>query len=487
VNNWKNTIPKEETPIMTEKLMSKKLTRRQMLLVSGKSVLALAFLTSCGPAATQAPAQEESSAQGGGEQAEPAAAPVTLEFLAWGDPADIEAWDKLSSLYMERNPNVTVKVTSVADPNNNFYPKLQTSIAGGTPPSVSSFQGWEWQLFADSGVLAPIDDFVARDNFTAPYPEGIDSIEVSTRRNGKRYLIPLQLGTMVLFYAKKPFEEAGLPFPTDDMSLEEFLDAAEKLTDTSGDFRKFGLQANGSWFRDIQWIRSTGKQEFDEIVDPKKAQFNQPEIVEMLQLVAHDVYHSMKISPTPADLEGGANTIETGNVAMKYEGPWFFGRLNSPELRDENKQVEFDVVLMPQAADADRPHRGWAEGVTLPQSDNVEAAWGFASFMGGEEGDKIYSETTGRIPNSLDLVESFWIPTIKERFGVENGQVFIEAFKRSEVDVVGGIPRSKMWSEVVKPNGYDPMLGGSATAAEVLPKVDEELQKVLDEYWASVS
>jgi hypothetical protein len=29
------------------------------------------------------------------------------------------------------------------------------------------------------------------------------------------------------------------------------------------------------------------------------------------------------------------------------------------------------------------------------------------------------------------------------------------------------------------------LLGGSAKAADVLPKVDEELQKVLDEYWAS--
>ena len=468
---------------MTEQT-SNKLSRRQFLILGGQGAFALAFLAGCGAAPpAQAPAQEASS---GGEAAAPAAAPVELEFLAWGDPADIEAWDKLSALYMERNPNVTVKVTSVADPNNNFYAKLQTAIAGGTPPAVSSFQGWEWQLFADSGVLTPIDDYVKRDNFTAPYPEGVASVDVSTRRNGKRHLIRLQLGTMVLFYAKKPFDEAGMDYPTDNMKMEDFLAMAEKLTNTSGDSKMFGLQANGSWFRDIQWIRSTGKQEFDEIVDPKKAQFNQPEIVDMLQLVAYDVYHTMKISPTPADLEGGANTIETGNAAMKYEGPWFFGRLNSPELREQNKQIEFDVVLMPEAADPGRPHRGWAEGIALPKSDNADAAWDFAHFMGSDEGDKIYSETTGRIPNNFGLVESFWIPTIKEKFGVENGKAFIEAFKHSEVDVVGGIPRSKMWSEVVKPVGYDPMLGGSATAAEVLPKVDEELQKVIDDYWASV-
>ena len=163
----------------------------------------------------------------------------------------------------------------------------------------------------------------------------------------------------------------------------------------------------------------------------------------------------------------------------------------SSEVRRYAKVCAFSVpgTARPFAWKASREKRfggrGWAEGVALPASDNVEAAWDFAHFMGSEEGDKIYAETTGRIPNSFDLVESFWIPTIKERFGVENGQAFVEAFKRSEVDVVGGIPRSKMWSEVVKPVGYDPMLGASATAAEVLPKVDEELQKVIDEYWAA--
>ncbi len=477
---------------MTEEMKDRKeqakLSRRRFLMMTGQGALAIGFLASCGGGAAPeqaAPAEEEASGDSGAAEEAPAAAAAELEFLAWGDPADIEAWDQLKAMYEEQNPGVTVNVTSVADPNNNFYPKLQTSIAGGTPPHVTSFQGWEWQIFADNGVLAPIDEFIERDNMGHIYPEDIASIVVSTQRGGSTYLMPLQLGTMVLFYAKQPFDEAGMDYPTDDMTMEQFLEMAEALTNLDGERKMFGYQANGSWFRDIQWIRSTGQQEFDSLEDPKVAQFNQPAIVEMLQLVAYDVYHTLQISPTPADLEGGTNAIETGNAAMKYEGPWFFGRLNSPDLREEGKEIPFDVALMPQAADESRPHRGWAEGVALPQSDNVEAAWGFASFMGSEEGDKVYSETTGRIPNNLDLVESFWIPTIQERFQVENGQAFIEAFRRSEVDVVGGVPRSKMWSEVVKPVGYDPMLGGSATAEEVLPNVDEALQQVLDDFWAT--
>ncbi|MGC9398791.1 MAG: ABC transporter substrate-binding protein [Anaerolineae bacterium] len=462
-----------------EKKHPMKLTRRQFLVVGGQSAAALALLASCGGA-------KPAPGEGGGE-GEPEAAPLTLEFLAWGDNADIPAWEEFKATYEEMNPNVTIKLTIVSDPGNNFYPKLQTMVAGGTPPDVSSFQGWEWQTYADKGLLAPVDDYIARDNFTDPYPEGVTSIEQSTVRNGKTYLIPLQIGTMVMFYAKKPFDEAGIDYPTDDWTMEEFIEIAKQLTDTSGDFKKFGLQANGSWFRDIAYIRGTGKQEFDTLIDPKKVQFAQPEIVDMLQLVAYDVYHTLKVSPTPADLEGGANTIETGNSAMKYEGPWYFPRLDSPELREEGKAVDFDVVMMPEAADPERPHRGWAEGVMLMKGDNEDAAWEFVRYIAGEEGDKRYSEITGRIPNSFKLLENYWLPMIKERFGVENGQAFVEAIKRSEVDVISGVPRSRMWSEVVKPYGYDPMMNASQTAAEALPKVDEELQKLLDEYWASQS
>lgn len=465
--------------------MPEKISRRQLLILGGQGALGAAVLAGCGQqaAAPAAPAEAPKAAESKAEA--PAKEPITLNFLAWGDTADIPAWEKFRDMYMEQNPNVTVNVTPVSDPGNNFYSKLQTTIAGGAIPHISSFQGWEWQLYADNDVLAPIDDYIARDGFTAPFPEGVNTIDVSTKRDGKRYLIPTQLATMVMLYAKKPFDEAGMPYPTDDWTIPEFLEMAEKLTNTSGAEKMYGLQANGTYVRDIHWIRATGKQEFDELVDPKKAMFDQKEIVDIIQTMVYDVYHTMKISPTAADMEGGVNTLETGNVAMKYEGAWFFGRLNSPDLRAEGKEIPFDVVMMPKGADGARPHRGWAEGIALPKSDNVDAAWDFAHFMASDEQNKIYSEMTGRIPNNAALIESFWLPTIKETFGVENGKAFVEAFKSSEVDVIGGVNRTKIWGEVVKPVGWDAMMGGSATAAEVMPKVNEGVQKLLDDYWAA--
>jgi len=459
-------------------MQTKQMSRRQFLTLAGSTGAAMALLAAC-PAPSPAPAGDGGGAAGG------SADPITLEFLAWGDIADNPAWETLTDMFLENNDGVEVNITGVADPGNNFYTKLQTMIAGGTPPHVSSFQGWEWQTYADRDLLAPVDDYIEADGLTAPYPEGVNTIEVSTKRNGKRYLIPLQLATMVMFYARKPFDEAGIDYPTDDWTMEDFLGIAEQLTDTSGDNKMYGLEANGNWVRDIAYIRGTGEQEFDELVDPRVSQFNQPAIAEMVQLVASDVYHKMGIAPTEADMSGGANTIDTGNAAMKYEGAWYFGRLNSPELREEGKEVEFDVVRMPAAADGNRPHRGWSEGLAVNMTDQVDMAWAFASSMATEEGNKVFSEMTGRIPNSFDLVESFWIPTIEEKFGVKNGMAFMEAFKQSEVDVIGGVTRTQMWSEVVKPVAWDLLTAGDATAEEVLPAVDEGVQAMLDEYWAN--
>ncbi len=460
---------------------SRNWTRRQFLGTMVKGGAAAAILAACGQA-PQATSQDASGGAGTASGPATVAGGATeIDFLAWGDNADLPGWNALVARFAEVNPSIKVNLTPIAEPNNNFYTKLQTAIAGGKPPHLASFQGWEWQTYADRGLLQPIDDLIARDKLGKIYDDSISAVKDTTSRNGQRFLVPLQLATMVMFYAKKPFDEAGLPYPTDGWTFDQFVEISGALTGEKNGQKRFGYQPNNNWFRDIHWIRSTGKREFDSLVDPKQATFNQPEIVEIVQLVAQSFAYERKIAPTAADLQGNANTINTGNAALKYDGPWFFGQLNSPDLRAENKQVDFDVVLMPQGADTTRPHRGWSEGVALFKSDRTDAAWAFASFAASEEGQKLYSGATGRMPNSLALTESFWLPQVQERYQLTNAKAFLDALKRAQVDVIGKLPRSKMWSEVVKPLAYDPLTNNSAKAADVLPKVDAALQKLLDE------
>jgi multiple sugar transport system substrate-binding protein len=459
---------------------NRKLTRRDFLKL-GATGVAAATLASCGGGAEE-PAPEEPA---GGEEPVSEEAPSTeaveINFLSWGDIVDVPAWGILADMYMERNPNVTVNITPVpSSEGGTFYAKLRTMIAGGETPHVASSQGWEWQPFADDGVLAPLDPYIEAENFTAAYPD-IQAITDSTVRDGQRYLVPLQIGMMLMFYIKSHFDEAGLDYPTENWTVQEFLDTAMKLTDLSADTKKFGYEANNLYARDIHWIMSSGVREFDKLIDPTTSQFNQPEIVEILQMMVSDVFNGdTRVAPSPADQEGGANALTTGNVAMKYEGPWFFPQLDNPELRESGKELDFDVVMMPKWKDDTRKHRGWAEGVIVPTSDNVDAGWGFAKFMGDEEGNKVFAEETGRIPNNPALIESFWLPTIKEKYGVDNGDQWLKIAQNLEVDVIG-ISRASIWNECAKPIAWDPMVAGEKTAQEVMPELDACVQALLDE------
>ena len=401
--------------------------------------------------------------------------------MAFGEP-DLPAYKALVEAYMAANPGKSAEAVFLPN-DETYYAALQTAYAGGSNPDIASMQGWGFQLFADNNVIYGLNELRARDGFDYAWADS-PAVRESSERNGDTYLTPMQVATMVMFYLKKPFDDAGLPYPTDDWTFDQFVEMATALTNTSGDSKLWGYQTSLGWFRDIHWIRGTGKQEFDTIIDPHVSQFNQPEIAEIVQLITSDFMYSMGISPKPADMQDGAGVIEAGMAAMKYEGPWFFPRLNSQALRDEGKQREFDVVLMPQQGEK-RTHRGWAEGVTIFNTAPKDEAWDLVKFMSGEEGQKIFSTATGRIPNNVSLIESFWAPSIEANHGVKNYKAFLTAFENGVSDIISGLPRTQYWLEVVKPVGWDPLMGGQATAAEVLPLVDQGVQKILDDYWAS--
>jgi hypothetical protein len=62
-----------------------------------------------------------------------------------------------------------------------------------------------------------------------------------------------------------------------------------------------------------------------------------------------------------------------------------------------------------------------------------------------EEGNKMYSETTGRIPSNQELVESWWVPHDQgDSTRSSNGKAFLDAFKEGQIDVVSvKAPRSR--------------------------------------------
>jgi ABC-type glycerol-3-phosphate transport system substrate-binding protein len=102
------------------------------------------------------------------------------------------------------------------------------NLSAGSPAyEIMEGEGEAVRMWASSGWLEPLDEYIEkyRDEF------GLDEIPDSTwdvaRINGKIYGIPYNQNSQVFFYRKDLFENSGLEAPK---SYQDYIEAAKKLT-----------------------------------------------------------------------------------------------------------------------------------------------------------------------------------------------------------------------------------------------------------------
>ena len=64
--------------------------------------------------------------------------------------------------------------------------------------------------------------------------------------NGKTYSLPYRNDWYVLYYNKDLFDAAGVEYPSNDMTWEEYYDLAAKMTSGEGSSKVYGSH-NHTW------------------------------------------------------------------------------------------------------------------------------------------------------------------------------------------------------------------------------------------------
>ena len=81
--------------------------------------------------------------------------PVTLTYGDVG-PTQLPAMKQIIAEFEKENPNITVNVQ--VTPWDSYWTKLQTAATGGSAPDVFWMNAPNFQLYANGGVLMPLDD-----------------------------------------------------------------------------------------------------------------------------------------------------------------------------------------------------------------------------------------------------------------------------------------------------------------------------------------
>jgi ABC-type glycerol-3-phosphate transport system substrate-binding protein len=282
------------------------------------------------------------SAGGGLVQAQPSppGQKTVLRWFFWsGTEEERKFWEDLAADATRALPSIEVKFET--DSFTNFWPKLETLAAAGQVPCIIGLQSLRTATFVSRGVYAPLDDLTKadRDINLSDFNKGI--IEGLSYR-GKLYALPYDFGPIILYYNKTLFQKAGVPFPKEDWTWDDFLKTAKAMTREIDGKPVFGYAVINMINRVVPWIWSNGGDYGN--ADMTKSALGKSETVEAIQWYA-DLLNKHKVAPPisePGNAQWDREQFYAGRAAMYIDGPWNFVNVRS-KLKDD-----WDIALLPR-------------------------------------------------------------------------------------------------------------------------------------------
>jgi len=312
-----------------------------------------------------------------------------LRMVAW-DVNNTVYLQPLIDAYRAMNPDVSIELINV--PANEYGDKLSIMLSGGDDVdiiSVKDIPGYAGMV--NRKQIIPLDSMISADNWDLEQYSGItDDISV----DGSLYALPFRSDFWLMYYNKDIFDDAGLPYPDNDMTWDEYAELAKKVSAQSGEGvdHIYGGHHH-TWRSTVQLgtvqdgknsIISTDysymKPMYDRIIDLQQSQA----IMDYASLKVGNIHYS--------------SLFYNEQIAMLPMGSWFISTVIS---KHETGEATMDWGL------TKFPHQPGAEAGTTAgtitslainkRSKNQEAAWDFIKFYCGPEGAKVLAET-GNFP-----------------------------------------------------------------------------------------
>ncbi len=436
-----------------------RISRRRFLAISG-SLFGVAVAAACAPAA--APQAQQVA----GDSA-PAAESVELRLTFWGDLADMPTWNWGLDQFKEQKPEIGIKWENT--PWTEYWTKLQTEVASGTTPDVVGMVSMYSQQYIRQGTLLPLNQYIEREpevNVEDFWPRIMDAY----RWEGDTYAFPYDLSTVLIMYNKNMFDEAGVPYPVDEWTWDEFVDACTKLTkDTNGDGKvdQFGwLLPNFDWTIDVPLWTNMARFVAE---DGSACLMDTPEAIETVQWLA-DLRNVHHVVPTIAE-QGDVPLFETGRAAMTWGNPEAVQVLTSRVgLPRDNDKFLWDVARFPMKQQNANSVQGGSFAIGK-SSEHVDQAWEFIKFYTSADTLREMVGVPSRgIPGRASVADSLLTDS-----NPEHQKLFLDVMDNA---ISTFIPTYQQAIAILRKYN-DPVFLGEKTAAENCPLIAEEVTATL--------
>ncbi len=371
-----------------------------------------------------------------------------LNVAILGTAQDAAARDSLVAEFNRLHPDIPVRVQAIQGADwSNFFAKILTLVAAGTPPDVCYVATEGAQLFADR-LAQPLDEYVRRDQaqmgdyFGDVHPSLIEAFMYQ----GNLFQLPLDFNAANVYYNAEALQRAGLERPAEDWTKDDFLDVLRGMRKGAPDnFRPF-FWTNRLWGGVVPWlyINDTsflveskapgGDWLWDQFYadDPTSAQrgggyqwlepnADDPRVEESFEYLRAMVAEGLGSSPA----QGGGNELVArfaeGVIGMTPAGGFWAQGLNEGGMGPD----DFDVTFFPRWR-SQRHQFGAAGYVIMRTSERKDEAWEWVKFTSSREAMKVAIPVPNTTPTRRSMVnEAFYAGT-----GPAHWQVFYDTLDR---------------------------------------------------------
>lgn len=207
--------------------------------------------------------------------------------------------DAYAAGFEKENPSIKVKPIYAGTYQETIV-KALTAHKSGTPPVLSVLLSTDMFTLIDEEAVVPFDGFIKSDDDKKWLGSFFPSFMENSQTGGKTWGIPFQRSTVVLYWNKELFKEAGLDPEKPPKNWAEQVEFAQKLTkrDAAGNVTQWGIQIPSSGFP--YWLFQGLSTQAGAILANAagdKTDFANPGVVEALQYWV-DLAQKHKVHPT---------------------------------------------------------------------------------------------------------------------------------------------------------------------------------------------
>ncbi len=396
-------------------------------------------------------------------------ADVTITW--WTGQADDaqKLLDELAAEFEEMHPNVTVDISSGASSTEELLQKLSAGFASDRYPNVSyAFGSWASEL-ESSQRTQDISDQV--DDPEIGWDEFSDAARATVQPTGDKTIgFPALVDNISLIYNKTVFDAAGVAYPTDEWSWDDFRAAAKQLTDPATETYGYAYSVSGS--EETTWqfwphLWQNGGQILSD--DDSAAAFDSAAGVESLEFLRSMAVDDESVYLDQTDTKF-AQLFAADRIGMMTSGPWQLYDLNTAG-------TQYGVTILPGTDGDHQTVSGpdiWALFDTRDANENY---WSFEllSWLTAAEQDLRWNVAFGNLPLRSSELET---PEFAAQVEALPGLDIMAANSENAVQARPTVSGYVGVSEAIG-NSISDVLQGQGTPEDALKAAADEADEVL--------